>query len=107
MNKNASKCTMVKFALTDKIDESLNALADEYFEVAAINYLEDGKEQLVGYKTMFAPDDLKNAANAWSIELPEYEIQILEEKDWLAENVIKFAPFEVGNFLIYGSHEKS
>ena len=31
---------------------------------------------------------------------------MLEDKDWLAENLQQFAPFSLGSFWVYGSHSK-
>lgn len=107
MNKNVCSCKMIKFEPVDEIAENTAEFADEYFEVTAVNYTDDGKEQMVGYKTSFDDEKMKAVAALFGAKLPDYQVEVLEEKDWLAENVIKFAPFEAGNFLIYGSHEKS
>ena len=33
-------------------------------------------------------------------------VKMLEDKDWLAENMQQFAPFSLGSFWVYGSHSK-
>lgn len=42
---------------------------------------------------------------ARGLKLPPFCEETLESKNWLKENVIKFAPFEIGAFMVYGIHE--
>jgi ribosomal protein L11 methyltransferase len=51
--------------------------------------------------------DLLAAAKQSGIDLPPYQAEIISSDDWLTENVIKFAPVETGDFLVYGVHEKN
>ncbi len=44
------------------------------------------------------------AAAAAGIELPDYQLTELAQRDWLKENLISFAPVSVGRYYIYGSH---
>ena len=44
------------------------------------------------------------AATAAGIELPDYQLTELAQRDWLKENLISFAPVSVGRYYIYGSH---
>lgn len=44
------------------------------------------------------------AATAAGIELPNYQLTELAQRDWLKENLISFAPVSVGRYYIYGSH---
>jgi ribosomal protein L11 methyltransferase len=53
----------------------------------------------------FSESDLINTAKTWNIELPQYTLEFLESKNWLKENIIKFAPVNVAEFTIYGIHE--
>ena len=107
MNTISGACQLIKFLPTEEIAEELNNFAEEFFDVITINYTDDGKEELVGYKPAdFKEKDMLEAAALFGISLPEYKIEFLESKNWLAENVIKFVPFEVGNFVVYGSHEE-
>ena len=79
MNNNLSSCTIITFEPQEETDEDLMFFLDEYFEVNAINYTDDGKEQYVGYAGLD-----------------------FNENDF----VIKFDPIETDDFLIYGIHEK-
>ncbi len=107
MNNNLSSCTIITFEPQEETDEDLMFFLDEYFEVNAINYTDDGKEQYVGYAGLdFNENDFLSAAEAANIKLPTFEIEVLKNKNWLTENVIKFDPIETDDFLIYGIHEK-
>ena len=44
------------------------------------------------------------AACAAGLGVPELRIEVLAEKDWLAENRRSFAPVSAGTFFIHGSH---
>lgn len=106
MHNPAESCKLVKFSPLPEMPETEAAFLDETFEVVAVNYTEDGLEEYVCY----APLDFDNKAfdalvKAQNLTLPPYTVEALESKNWLTENVIKFAPFEIGNFLIYGIHE--
>ena len=107
MENISSACWLIKFVFDDEVPENLGEFFDEYFDVVAINYTDDGREEAVGYKSLdFDEKDMLSAAKNYGIVLPEYKIEYLESKNWLSENVIKFAPFEIGNFCVFGSHEK-
>ena len=107
MENISSACWLIKFVFDDEVPENLGEFFDEYFDVVAINYTDDGREEAVGYKSLdFDEKDMLSAAKNYGIILPEYKIEYLESKNWLSENVIKFAPFEIGNFCVFGSHEK-
>lgn len=104
---NLSSCTIIRFAPAPETPADLAAFLDEYFEVTACDYTDDGNEQYVGYADLnFCADDLMKAAQNAGINLPNFTIEKLENKNWLTENVIKFAPIEAGKFCIYGIHEK-
>ena len=108
MNNISGACRLVKFYFDDDIPEDLDNFFEEYFDVVAINYTDDGREEVVGYKSAdFKEKEMLQAAKSSGITLPEYKTEFLESKNWLSENVIKFAPFEIGNFIVYGSHEKN
>lgn len=103
----SGSCWLIKFAPCENMDEERSFFFDEYFDVVAVNYTDDGLEQYVGYKgPNFVEHDLREKAAAAGIELPPFQTEFLESKNWLKENVIKFAPVEVENFIIYGIHEK-
>ena len=102
----SGSCWLIKFTPQDYIDEITTDFFDNYFDVVAVNYTDDGKEEYVGYKDInFNEADLINTAKSWNIELPQYTLEFLESKNWLKENIIKFAPVNVAEFTIYGIHE--
>lgn len=103
----SGSCWLIKFAPCENMDEERSFFFDEYFDVVAVDYTDDGLEQYVGYKGPdFVEHDLREKAAAAGIELPPFQTEFLESKNWLKENVIKFAPVEVEDFIIYGIHEK-
>ena len=106
MNNNLSSCTIVTFEPLETVPEDLSSFLDEYFDVTACNYTDDGQEEYVGYAGLdFDETNFIATAHNMAIKLPEYKIEILKNKNWLTENVIKFAPIETDDFLIYGIHE--
>ncbi len=107
MSNNAGSCQIVKFMPVAEVAENLQNFAEEFFEVVSNDYTDDGLEQLVGYlRNSVSIDDMLKAAQNFGVKLPEYTVEKLSSNDWLADNVIKFAPLEVEEFLIYGTHEK-
>ena len=107
MNNNLSSCTIITFEPQEEINEELMFFLDEYFEVNAVNYTDDGKEQYVGYADLnFNQDNFLSAARTANINLPAFQTEVLKNKNWLTENVIKFDPIETDDFLIYGIHEE-
>lgn len=108
MTNNAGSCQIVKFKPMSEVPEDLQNFAEEFFEVVAYDYTDDGREQLVGYlRNSVSLADMQKEARVVGIELPEYTVEKLHSDDWLTENVIKFAPLEVEDFLVYGIHEKN
>lgn len=108
MSNNFSGCILVKFTPQSTTPAELADFLDDYFGVTACNYTDDGMEEYVGYaEGSFSKDDLMRAADAQNITLPNFTVEKLENKNWLTANVIKFAPFEVADFCIYGIHETS
>ena len=107
MSNNAGSCQIIKFEPVKEVPEALQNFAEEFFEVVSNDYTDDGLEQLVGYlRNSVQIADMTVAAEKFGIKLPPYEVEHLQSNDWLADNVIKFAPLEVEEFLIYGTHEK-
>ena len=105
---SGGNCWLVKFAPLKEMDNLTSEFLDNYFDVVAVNYQDSGKEQYVGYKnSQFDEKDLLNTARNWNITLPPYTTEFLESKNWLKENVIKFAPVNVAEFTIYGIHENN
>ena len=98
---------MIKFVPSENISEELENFAADFFEVYSIDYQDDGRLCLTGYMPKdYQEKDLLEAAKNYGILLPAYEMQFLQSDDWLTENVIKFAPVETKDFVVYGIHEK-
>lgn len=108
MEQKFGNCKIIKFEPCNQISEQLENFAAEFFEVVEINYTDEGEEQLIGYMRTDADVlELSEAASNYGVILPEYSIEVLQGRDWLKENVIKFAPVEVEDFYVYGIHEKN
>lgn len=108
MSNNAGMCKIVKFEPCDSIPEELDEFAADFFDVVALDYTDEGKEQLTGYlKAAETEENMLDAAARCNIALPSYKIELLQSDDWLTENVIKFAPVEEECFCVYGIHEKN
>lgn len=106
MHNNSQSCKLVKFAPVETMPEKEAEFLDETFEVVAVNYTDNGMEEYVCYAPLnFDADEFLKQQNLQQMKLPTFTIEILESKNWLTENVIKFAPFEIKDFLIYGIHE--
>ena len=106
-NKGGS-CWQITFAAAETYPETLSDFIDEYFTTSALDYQDNGKEVLSAYADInFNEADFKQAAQNQGISLPPYQKTLLESSNWLKDYVIKFAPVEVADFLIYGIHEKS
>ena len=101
-----SSCWQITFRPQQEVDEKFMTFLDEYFEVNAQNYADDGHDEYVGYCSgEFAEAQMLVAAHNSGIVLPPYTIERLESSNWLKDYVIKFAPFETADFCIYGIHE--
>ncbi len=108
MHNLSKSCKLIKFAPVDSLPEAEADFLDETFDVVAINYTDDGLEEYVGYAPLdFNEQEFKQRIKKYNYSLPQFHTEFLESKNWLKENVIKFAPFEIGAFLIYGIHETS
>lgn len=102
----SGSCWLIKFEPRETTDEITSEFFDDYFDVVAVNYTDDGLEEYVGYKdNSFDEQDFLAAAALRQIKLPPYKKEFLESRNWLKENVIKFAPVNVAEFTIYGIHE--
>lgn len=97
---------LLKFAPLPELHAREADFLDETFEVVAVNYTDDGLEEYVCYTSLdFDVKKFKALIKKEQYDLPPFTTELLESKNWLKENVIKFAPFEIGDFLIYGIHE--
>ncbi|MBR3661887.1 MAG: 50S ribosomal protein L11 methyltransferase [Alphaproteobacteria bacterium] len=106
MSNNAGSCKIVKFCPVAETDEKLQEFADEFFDVVTLDYNDDGMICLTGYLPADAEEkSLDTAAQNANIILPEHQWDTLSSDDWLTENVIKFAPVDTEDFVVYGIHE--
>lgn len=106
MHNPEKNCKLIKFSPLEQMPELEAEFLEQYFEVIAVNYTNDGLEEYVGYAPAdFDLADFKQASA--HLQLPAFTVEELASKNWLKENVIKFAPFEIGRFLVYGIHETS
>ncbi len=102
-----STCWQISFFPETEANEAFNNFLDEFFEVTAQNYSDDGKDEYIGYQSgAFNEQAMLAAANNLGLTLPPYQISELKSENWLKDYVIQFPPFEVANFCIYGIHEK-
>ncbi len=102
-----SSCWQISFFPQVPVSEEFENFLENYFEVTACNYDDDGNDEYIGYQSgNFNEDDMLKAAKEHQIELPQYKITHLESNNWLKDYVIKFSPFEVEDFLVYGIHEE-
>ena len=103
---NGGSCWQISFEPQAEYSEPMNNFMEEFFDVTVCNYTDDGLEQLVGYKDRhFKEDELRQTAAARGLDLPPFKCELLTSDNWLKDNVIRFAPAEVGEFMIYGIHE--
>jgi len=96
------------FAPQSHLAENITDFLENYFEVLACNFTDDGLEEYVGYAS--SPIDeaaLCLAAKNAGIALPPYRIEFLPATNWLTKNVIKFPPLISDKFYIYGVHEET
>ena len=108
MHNLSKSCKLIKFLPVTSLPEAEADFLDETFDVVAVNYTNDGMEEYVGYAPLdFNEQEFKQRIKKYNYSLPQFHTEFLESKNWLKENVIKFAPFEIGAFLIYGIHETS
>lgn len=108
MKENSGRCQIIVFEPAENTPEELQNFAEDFFAVTAVNYQDDGKEQLVGYlKTDDTEEKMLVEAAKSNLELPPYKSETLCSDNWLRDNVIEFAPVEVADFLVYGIHEKN
>ena len=106
MHNIGKSCKIIRFEPVLELGELESEFLEEYFDVVAVDYTDDGLEQYVCYAPLnFDSEQFKKTLKEKNFTLPKHSEEILESKNWLTENVIKFPPFEIGEFLIYGIHE--
>lgn len=107
MNNKSGSCWVITFDAVEELDNYVQEQLEEYFDVVACDYTDNGLEIYKGYKDIsFDEEDFKSFVKARNLNLPAYTQSFLESQNWLKDYVIQFAPVEVEEFLIYGIHEK-
>ena len=102
-----SSCWQVSFFPQGSTPFELEEFMENFFEVTAQNYDDNGSDEYIGYQSgNFSEQAMLKAAEQSGIKLPRYEITHLESTNWLKDYVIEFAPFEICDFMIFGIHEK-
>ena len=102
-----SSCWQVSFFPQPEAEPAFLEFLENFFEVTAQNYADDGHDEYIGYQSgSFNEEVMKETARRHKIVLPRYQITHLESSNWLKDYVIEFAPFEISDFMIYGIHEK-
>ncbi len=108
MHNFGKSCKLIKFSPVDALPVPEAEFLEEIFDVVAINYTDDGKEEYIGYAPLdFKTEAFVALARQKQLQYPLFSEELLESKNWLKENVIRFSPFEIGDFMIYGIHEAS
>ena len=103
-----SSCWQISFFPSSPASAEFEEFIENYFEVTACNYDDDGNDEYIGYQSgAFNEPEMLQAAKSCGLILPRYQITRLESSNWLKDYVIKFAPFEVEDFMIYGIHEET
>lgn len=106
MHNLSKSCKLIIFSPVNSLPEYEAEYLEESFNVVAVNYTDDGLEEYVCYANLdFDEQKFKQEIKNKNLALPEFHVEFLESKNWLKENVIKFPPFEIKDFLIYGIHE--
>ncbi|MBR5598790.1 MAG: 50S ribosomal protein L11 methyltransferase [Alphaproteobacteria bacterium] len=106
MHKIKHKIPLIRFTPVEFMEENIINYLEETFEVVSINYTDSNMEEYICYANpSFDVEKFIKETQNLPFALPQFQVETLEDKNWLTENVIKFSPFEVGDFLIYGIHE--
>jgi ribosomal protein L11 methyltransferase len=106
MHNPKKSCKLLKFSPVEELPSAEADFLDEMFDVVSVDFTDDGLEQYVCYAPLdFDIEAFQQDLNKTSLHFPPFTVEELEDKNWLTANVIKFAPFEIGAFLIYGIHE--
>ena len=101
------KISVVTFEAQNRYSEELTNLLDTYFISSALNYQDDDKEVYIGYISGdFDASDLRKRAEIEHVVLPDFKLEIFEDKNWLIESAVRFDPIEVGDFCIYDAADK-
>ena len=101
-----SVCWQITFFPKEPPAQPFCDFLDNFFEVNAQNFDDNGHDEYIGYQSgAFDEHQMIESAKACGVLLPPYKIERLSSENWLKDYVIKFDPFEVADFCIYGIHE--
>ena len=104
----SSTCWQITFHPVSAPDSAFEDFLAAFFEVTAQNYSSSGFDEYIGYiSPSFDEQQMLITAATFGVTLPPYDVSELKSENWLKDYVIKFAPFEVGQFCIYGIHEQT
>ncbi len=107
MTEKSGSCQVITFDPVESLDNYTQEQLEEFFDVVSIDYTDDGFEIYKGYKNAsFKEEELQDFISERNLTLPTHKTELLESDNWLKDYVIRFAPVEVEEFLIYGVHEK-
>lgn len=107
MNTQSGNSWQIIFAPQAENDFLLEEFIDNFFTASTCDYTDDGKILYTGYMAdQSQEEDMKAAAEAWGLKLPDYKCEFIPAANWLTKNVIKFPPLETEDFYIYGTHEE-
>lgn len=101
----------ISFELPDRagVDGFEAALEDAVIGLSSFEIVGTSGWRIIGY-TAGEPDRpdiltrLGTAAATADVAIPDIEVCLVEERDWVAEAERALAPIEVGPFYVYGSH---
>lgn len=101
-----STCWQISFFPSKQPDEFFENFLNDFFEVTAQNYNDNGNDEYIGYQSgIFNETQMIASAEQYGIQLPPYKISELKSENWLKDYVIKFDAFDIADFCIYGIHE--
>lgn len=106
MEKQSGCSWQIIFTPQPEENPLLDSFTENFFQVCACNYTEDGKVEYVGYSP--SPIDeaaMQEAARTQGLKLPAWRCEFIPAANWLTKNVIRFPPLETEDFYIYGTHE--
>ena len=101
----------ISLEIADEHVPAFEAALEDFVETLMWTVDEDvrGLQRMEGYTTTEpGRDELKvrigHAARQCGADIPEFTIERLQPRDWVAENLKDFPPIDEGRFFIYASH---
>ena len=104
----SSVCWQITFSPSANLPAEFDNFLEDFFDVTAQNYSDNGQDEYVGYKdNLFDEKAMLRCAQSYGITLPPYQKTLLKSENWLKDFCIKFSPFEIADFCIFGIHEST